>query len=113
MINICEKYYIDKGALQKCYIHPENENLCIKVKIDENHKDHTRVDREVQYYKKIQKKNIKNCFWAKYHETLDTNFGIGYVYDLIRDETTNEVSKTVSEYLSLDDCPISFNTFGS
>ena len=110
MINITKEHYINQGAFQKCYVHPENKNLCVKIKIDENHKD-LRVDREIEYYKKIQKKRIKNSFWAKYHGTVETNLGTGYVFDLVRDETTNKVSKTVSEYLNSNNCPIPHNIF--
>lgn len=84
--------------------------MCIKVKINENHKD-LRVDREVKYYKKIQKKNIKNPFWAKYHGTVDTNLGTGYVFDLVKDEASDNVSKTVSEYLNMENSPITHKNF--
>ena len=109
MINIPEKNYINKGAFQKCYVHPENKNLCIKIKIDENHKD-LRVNREIKYYKKIQKKKIKSPFWAEYYGIIETNLGTGYVFDLIRDETSNNISKTVSEYLNSNNS-IPFNIF--
>ena len=108
MIQLQEKHYINKGAFQKCYEHPEDINLCVKVKIDVNHHD-DRVNRELRYYKKIQKKKIAKQFWAKYHGTIETNLGLGYVYDLVRDVNSNEISKTVSDYLKMDKCPIPYN----
>jgi len=106
MINLSKENYINQGTFQKCYTHPENENLCIKIKINENHED-PRVDREIKYYKKIQKKKIRGSFLARYHGTIDTNYGLGYVYDLVKDETTNKISSTVAEYLNMPNSPIS------
>lgn len=37
--------------------------------------------------------------FSKYHGTIKTNLGIGYVFDLIKDETNGEVSKTLEYYL--------------
>ena len=74
MIEIKEKHYIGKGGFQKCYVHPDKEAICLKIKIDENHKD-PRVDREIAYYKKIQKKRPLP-FLAKYHGREATNLGV-------------------------------------
>lgn len=38
-------------------------------------------------------------FFSVYHGTLETNLGTGYVFDLISDETTNNISKTLEYYL--------------
>ena len=38
MIHIQEHHYLGKGGFQKCYINPENDELCLKIKIDKNHK---------------------------------------------------------------------------
>ncbi len=106
MIQIEDKHYIGKGGFQKCYVHPDNNNICLKVKINEFHKD-PRVNREVDYYKKIQKRKGEIPFIAKYHGETMTNYGMASLYDLVRDETTNKVSLTLYDYLKMDNSPFS------
>jgi len=108
MIQINETEYIGEGAFQKCYIHPDNENICLKIKIN-RHKD-PRVEREIKYYKKIQNKN-KLPFIAKYYGEINTNLGEASVYELIKDEVTNKVSLTLCDYLRMDNSPFSDELF--
>jgi len=110
MIELKEAHYISQGGFQKCYFHPENEALCIKVKKNEDHED-ARVDRELNYYKKIQKKKNPLRFLAKYHGEINTNLGLGYVFDLIRDETSKLVSLTLYDYLKMETSPFSDTDF--
>jgi hypothetical protein len=109
MIKIDENKYIGRGANQKCYIHPGDDNLIVKVKIDPNDKD-PRVYREIKYYKRIQKKgNLP--FIAKYHGEIETNMGIASVFDLVRDENTNTISLSLHSYLRMEKCPYSHELF--
>ncbi len=113
MLDLKEKFYIGKGDFQKCFIHPDNSNLCVKIKIDDNHKN-DRVNKEVKYYEKIQNKRSKYFeypFLAKFHGKEDTNLGVGFIYDLIRDETTNNVSLTLYDYLVMNESPFSDELF--
>lgn len=107
MIQIEEKHYIGKGKLQKCFVHPDNENICLKINIDQKN---PRVKREINYYNKIQKK-FEIPFIAKYHGEKNTNLGVASVYDLIRDETTNKISLTLYDYLKMDNSPFSDELF--
>ncbi len=100
MVIINEKDYIGKGGFQKCYIHPNNPNLCLKIRLKRTNKD-PRVNREIKYYKKIQK-NKALPFIAKYHGELNTNMGVASVYDLVRDETTNKIALTLHDYLKME-----------
>lgn len=105
MIIIKDEDFIAEGSSQKCYVHPEDINLCIKV-ITKDIKD-TRLGYEINYTKKVSSKRLNNLdylFFSKYHKEIKTNFGIGYVYDLIRDEDTGKVSRTMADYL-LDENP--------
>jgi len=114
MIEIKEENYFGKGEFQKCYIHPNNDNLCIKIKTN-NNPNNKRVEIELEYFLRIQKKKLKNnsdySFIVYYHGTQNTNLGEGYIYDLIRDETTNKISKTLFDYLKMENSPISDNIF--
>ena len=47
---------------------------------------------------KKYRKRYDYPFYATYHGVIETNFGIGHVYDLIRDETTQNRSLTLSHY---------------
>lgn len=88
MINLTEKYYISEGGTRKCYAHPTDKNLCIKI-LHQSTAQHTDfMHKEIKYYNKIQNKNKKYSldFYAKYHGMVETNLGIGYLYDLIRNE---------------------------
>jgi len=100
MIEVKDKHFIAEGVYQMCYIHPENEKLCIKFSKQEL--STSRLLYEINYFKKISKKNWKRFeypFFTKYHGEIETNFGTGYVYDFITDETTGTISKTMEHYL--------------
>ena len=100
MITIKDQNFMAEGVYQKCYRHPENEGLCIKISKQELQT--SRLLYEINYFKKISRKNWKRFeypFFTKYHGQVDTNLGTGFVYDLITDETTGEISKTMEYYL--------------
>lgn len=98
LININKQDFIGKGLQRACYQHPENKKLCIKI-MHSNH-DYSELCKEIAYYNKIQEKHKKYSlnFYAKYHGTVETNLGTGYVYDLCRDDN-GMVSLTLEQYL--------------
>ncbi len=113
MLILKEEHYIGEGDFQKCYVHPNNQNLCIKVKIKGND-SHNRVEKEIKYYERIQNKRsnyFEYPFLAKFYKKEETNLGTGFVYDLIRDETTNNISLTLYDYLIMDKSPYSDKLF--
>jgi len=102
-----------RGAFQKCYIHPNNENLCIKIS-DPTTGDKTRFSSEMKYYNKIKNRDTSKfeyAFYARYHGEAMTNLGVGFVYDLIRDETTQKISLTLADYLKMPNCPFADTLF--
>ncbi|MAZ73294.1 MAG: hypothetical protein CMC70_09110 [Flavobacteriaceae bacterium] len=99
-IDLQETHFFGEGAYQRCYVHPTQPDLCIKVLKENVAAD--RVENELVYYKKLNRRALKNVsypFFAAYKATVKTNFGDGFVYDLIRDETTGNISKTLDRYL--------------
>jgi len=107
MIKLNDNFYIAEGEARKCYYHPENPNLCIKIGKPEIAKDH--LYKEINYYLKIQNRNIDKfeyLFYSQYYGEVTTNLGTGFVYDLIKDETTDCISLTLREYLEMNDSPI-------
>nr|WP_321237399.1 YrbL family protein [uncultured Psychroserpens sp.] len=107
MVNIQKEHYISEGLARQVYFHPENNDLCIKIgkpDIEVNH-----LYKEIKYYQKIKSKNtsaFEYPFYAKYHGEVSTNLGTGFVYDLIKDEVSQEISLTLRHYLEMEDSPI-------
>lgn len=99
MIDLNSLELIGKGTNRSCYLHPEDENLCIKIT---HSNDHSEMDREIEYYKKLKKRNISWELIASYYGSIDTLQGKAEVFDLIRDYD-GEVSKTLSYYLQSDE----------
>ncbi|QCW99065.1 hypothetical protein FGM00_02635 [Aggregatimonas sangjinii] len=110
MVTLHKTNYIGEGTYQMCYVHPDFNNLCLKLRkgIRTNK---SRVDQEIKYYEKIQKRNIGFPFLSKYHGELETNLGIASVFDMVRDETTNDISASMYDYLLRDDSPFSDELF--
>ncbi len=96
MILLNASYFVGKGLHRECYIHPDNEQLCIKVVVAG---DLSESKREQSYYKLLQKRDICWDILPRFHGIIETNMGAGAVFDLIRD-FDGEVSKTLEHYLS-------------
>lgn len=108
MIQLSKDQYLAEGLARTCFFHPNDTSLCIKVGKPEVDRSH--LYKEINYYKKIGKKDVTKFdyhFYAEYHGTIETNLGEGFVYDLVRDETTGNVSKTLRHYMTIDNSPIS------
>ena len=96
--------YVAEGMYQVCYRHPESKDLCIKISKPDAIRD--RVQKELKYYKQLNKRrSLKNkkLVYSKYIETVTTNFGQGLCYEFITDEKTGDVSKTLEHYLMYPD----------
>lgn len=112
MIELSESDYLAEGLARTCYFHPEDENLCIKIGKPNVEVSH--LYKEINYYKKINKKDASKFdypFYAMYHGSIETNLGEGFVYDLVRDETSQEVSKTLIDYIRMKGSPIDDSVF--
>jgi hypothetical protein len=98
MIELCEKWFLSKGQTRACYIHPEDPSKVIKV--DFIDKGYEQTAKEALYYRKIArlKPDIEYDFIPRFHGSVETNLGKGGIFDLIRDEDTGEVSKTLADY---------------
>lgn len=99
MIEIPKNLYIGEGEIRVCYEHPKNKNLCIKIPKPQVTELYT--NKEILYFLKIKKRNkleYSYPFYSDFHEEISTNLGKGQVFDLVRDEATGEVSKTLEYY---------------
>jgi len=96
MILLNASDFVGKGLHRECYIHPDNEQHCIKVVVAG---DLSESKREQSYYKLLQKRNISWDILPRFHGVIETNKGAGAVFDLIRN-FDGEISKTLEYYLS-------------
>ncbi|MDF7671384.1 YrbL family protein [Orbaceae bacterium ESL0721] len=100
MIHLNDKYYVSRGLHRKCYIHPENENRCIKVNYNEGAKEET--NREIAYYKHLIRRKIAWNSLAQYYGAITTNEGVGHIFDLIRDED-GQIAKPLEYYVASEE----------
>lgn len=99
MININKFSLVGTGLHRECHRHPENKNLCIKVIVKGNAKE---SQREKKYYRHLEKRGINWDMIPMYYGDIETNLGLGSVFDLILDPD-GAVSKTLEFYLSSND----------
>ncbi|WP_299112940.1 YrbL family protein [uncultured Winogradskyella sp.] len=101
MIQLNDEFYIGEGEIRFCYEHPHNKQLCIKIPRPETTREYT--NKELLYFKKLSKRNKSKYsypFYSDFHHEEATNLGLGQIFDLVRDETTGEISKTLEYYLT-------------
>ena len=112
MIQISEKHYISEGMARKCYCHPDNNDLCIKIGKPQIEVKH--LYKEINYFKKIKNKDISRFeyqFYAEYHGEVETNLGTGFVYSLVKDEMSQNISLTLRHYLEMQNAPFKDDVF--
>lgn len=114
MIYINLSSLIGTGSHRKCYVHPENKDLCVKIIFNEDLKE---SKREQSYYRLLEKRNISWEMLPRYYGVIESNLGHGAVFDLIRDYD-GEISKTLEYYLNSSEilelqCPCFLQAFYS
>ena len=94
-----EVHFIGKGSHKKCYVNPDNQKQCIKVPYTKlGEKD---LKRELDYIKVMRRKNKDYTVLPYYYGSVETNLGIGHVYELITDFDGSQ-SKTLEDYCKDD-----------
>lgn len=96
MIDIDSSNFVGKGLHRVCYVHPRNENYCIKVVVSGDHKE---CQREQKYYRFLESRNISWEMLSRFYGVVETNLGQGAVFDLIRDGD-GSISRTLEYYLT-------------
>lgn len=91
-----DKFY-GKGTHKKCFIHPDNKDLCIKVAYNrEGQKD---LKREINYIQVLHRRNKDYSILPQYYGKAETNLGTGYVFEIIRDYDGNKC-KTLEDFIT-------------
>jgi hypothetical protein len=96
IIQLSDDLIIGKGRDRVCYIHPHNEDLCIKISIGNNKQS----EREARYFNFLESRQTDLSKISIFQENVITNLGKGYTFDLIKDEDGN-VAKTLRQCLEL------------
>lgn len=94
-LSISNSLYIGKGKNQKVYFHPNSPHRCIKINYSGQNREQIE---DPKIYGRFQKCNIDWTHLAKFYGECGTNFGIGLVFELIKD-FDGTVSKTLNKKL--------------
>lgn len=84
-INLDDGLLIGKGRDRACYAHPAVNNTCKKVAL----KPEKQTQREIKYLSFLRKKGKKLSFISQFIGPVQTDFGMAYQYELVRDKNGN------------------------
>ena len=99
-LQLSPQYFVAEGTDRKCFRHPSDAQLCIKVLHPERRSG--RFWRELNYYSSLQRRDADFQHLAKYQGLIDTNLGKGAVFELVLDDDAR-ISKSLSYYLAQND----------
>jgi len=94
-IELDDSYLVNKGTNRACYIHPHDNNKCIKITYSGNFKE---TNREIKYYNFLKKRAVSWDMLAHYYGNVNTNLGEGECVELIKDYDKN-ISKDLDKYI--------------
>jgi len=84
VLQLSEDDFIGTGTRRTCYAYPGHPELCIKIpKAKKN--GFKQQKREVKYYRKLEHREVPTERITRYHGSLQTSLGEGYLYDAVRD----------------------------
>ncbi|MDR1941050.1 MAG: hypothetical protein LBQ47_01835 [Endomicrobium sp.] len=99
LITIDENLFLGQGVQRKCYLHPQNHGLCVKILNSPQSKSQIRrIKSEIDYFKLLIKKNMFFDFIARYFGAADTNLGRGHVFETVRNYN-GQISKSLDKIL--------------
>ncbi|MZI95743.1 hypothetical protein F9817_21400 [Vibrio sp. CAIM 722] len=83
-VNLDTSLLLGAGNERLCFIHPDNELLCIKVtKPGVFHRSQNVI--EQQYFNYLKEQNVPFTYLPEYHGVVETNYGTGLVFDRVVD----------------------------
>jgi hypothetical protein len=100
---LSEKEFVGEGIQKRCYIHPNDNSLCIKIVFTHSKYSQKQPIREMKYNEKLKNRNIP--ILPKYYGKISTNFGEGYMYELVKDDVGGDkpaISLSLHDYLFSD-----------
>lgn len=97
VIELDSKHILGIGFHKTTYLHPHNNNLCIKIPFSKNDID---LKRELTYRKVRKEREQQSTLLPAYLGTILTNKGQGYVFERIQDYN-GQTSLSLKEFLVL------------
>jgi hypothetical protein len=98
VVRVDENLFIGEGRNRKCYIHPSDKNLCIKIS---SKKGLRSSNREKRYFKRLHFFGKNMSMISDYKGSIKTDIGEGELFELITDYDGN-ISKNLKYYLELN-----------
>ena len=95
ILKINEDFFIGSGGHQATYIHPTDAKKCIKIP---HTKDDGDVRKEMRYRKSCAAKLEKSLLVTKFFGTIETNIGLGYIFERVIDFDGN-TSRDMKKFL--------------
>lgn len=90
---------IQNGNERICFKHPDDDSLCIKVtKKNRVHRLQNKIEKF--YYEFLISKNTPFDYIAKYYGSVNTNYGIGLVFERVCNDDLS-VSKSIRESIQI------------
>jgi len=105
-VSLSAQQFVAEGTDRKCFRHPSETNLCIKVLHPERRSG--RFWREINYYSSLRRRDTDFQHLTRFHGLIETNLGKGALFDLVLDDDAR-VSKSLDYYLAQNDS--SFNAW--
>lgn len=97
IIQLDDSLLYGQGSHKKCFLHPHNKNLCIKIAYNEGgQKD---LIREINYIDVLKRRHKDYSILLKYFGKVNTNLGTGYVFEIIRDYN-NGRTQTLEDFIT-------------
>ena len=97
IIQLDDSLLYGQGSHKKCFLHPHNKNLCIKIAYNEGgQKD---LIREINYIDVLKRRHKDYSILPKYFGKVNTNLGTGYVFEIIRDYN-NSRTQTLEDFIT-------------
>lgn len=101
IIKLSDDLIIGRGRDRICYEHPSDINLCIKISM----KSDKQSIREMRYFNYLKSKKVDLSKISTFLGKIETNNGLGYSFDLIRDYD-GKVSQTLLQSLETNTCTL-------
>lgn len=82
-IVLTEEDHLGQGTNKICYYHPEDKDKIIKFSLDRFHEND--LEYELKYRRACKEVVARSTLLTKYYGTVETDKGIGHIFELVRD----------------------------
>ena len=99
-LQLSPQYFVAEGTDRKCFRHPDDASLCIKVLHPDSESD--RFKREIRYYARLQRRGVDFRHLTPCRGMIETSLGKAAIFDLVLDDDAR-ISRSLHHYLSQND----------